>query len=375
MCNECSHWNNGISYEKVSDNLSSKGFILDTPKEQFRGLTLTPLICHDSHGYYYKVTYDAIMRGKRARAFDKSNPFVIQNINHFLIMKELPFKCVSSIYTGEHDNLDFICTRCGEHIYKTWANTYRPSDNNRTHIQCPNCDGRLESMHALVLKQLFCYYYPDTVVEEKSCVNPLTNTIMPTDIVNHSLKIAIEIQSEWHDNEYSKIKDDIKKNFWLSKGYKFYDPDIRDYTILEMCQLFFDIDTIPDFINYDYSNKLNLKQVQALLNTGMTVPKIAQQLDVNKHRIYDAIGAKKLFYPSDYIAGGIRPVVQLDKYGVLHGKYTTIAEAAKINHIHPGCIASAFKRKTHYANGYYWYDVSDYENDNVVIIPSKRDHS
>ena len=69
--------------------------------------------------------------------------------------------------------------------------------------------------------------------------------------------MAIEIQSEWHDREYQKVKDKIKKDFWLSKGYTFYDPDIRNYSVLEMCQLFFDIEELPEYINYEYSNKLN----------------------------------------------------------------------------------------------------------------------
>ena len=82
------------------------------------------------------------------------------------------------------------------------------SDNpNRNIILCPNCDGRTESVHALVLKQMFKHYYPDTIEEDKSCINPLTCCILPTDIVNHRLKIAIEIQSQWHDFEDIKIKD------------------------------------------------------------------------------------------------------------------------------------------------------------------------
>ena len=101
---------------------------------------------------------------------------------------------------------------------------------------------------------------------------------MPTDIVNHRLKIAIEIQSEWHDNEYSKTKDAIKRRFWIDKGYSFYDPDIRDYSVLEMCQLFFKIDQIPDWINFEYSNKLNIKIAQEFLNKGLSVIDVANEM-------------------------------------------------------------------------------------------------
>ena len=83
-------------------------------------------------------------------------------------------------------------------------------------------------------------------------------------------------------------------------GYNFYSPDIRDYSILEMCQLFFDIKSMPDWINYNYSNKLNIKEIQGMLNNGFIVSEIAKQLNVNKHRIYDAVHNKKLFYPKNY---------------------------------------------------------------------------
>ena len=92
----------------------------------------------------------------------------------------------------------------------------------------------------------------------------------------------------------------MKKDFWISKGYDFYAPDIRDYSILEMCQLFFNIKSLPDWINYEYSNKLNLKIVQELLNKGLSVIEVAEKLNINKHRIYDALHYNKLYYPKDY---------------------------------------------------------------------------
>lgn len=66
--------------------------------------------------------------------------------------------------------------------------------------QCPFCSKfHLESYHASVLKQIFIHKYPDTSLEDRSCINPKTNRALPTDIVNHNLKIAIEIQSGYHD--------------------------------------------------------------------------------------------------------------------------------------------------------------------------------
>lgn len=67
-----------------------------------------------------------------------------------------------------------------------------------------------------------------------------------------------------------------------------------------MCQLFFDINEIPEWVNYEYSNKINIKEIQKLLNEGLTIIDIAKQLDIDKHRIYDAIHYKKLYYPKNY---------------------------------------------------------------------------
>ena len=67
-----------------------------------------------------------------------------------------------------------------------------------------------------------------------------------------------------------------------------------------MCQLFCDMNEIPEWISYDYSDKINIKEIQKLLNDGLTIIDIAKQLDINKHRIYDAIYNNKLYYPKDY---------------------------------------------------------------------------
>ena len=136
------------------------------------------------------------------------------------------------------------------------------SGKNRNIVVCPNCDARLESLHALVLKQIFKYYDPDTVEEDPSCINPNTNCVMKTDIVNHKLKIAIEIQGGWHEREKQKERDKIKKDYWTGRGYKFYDYKIKDVSVLEYVQYFFpNINEIPEWVKFDYSNKLNLKQI------------------------------------------------------------------------------------------------------------------
>lgn len=361
-CDRCSNYNITLTYDEVKNNLEIKGFYLEINKEDFHGVTKTDLTCHDDNGYKYNVTYNAVMTGRKMETFRNSNPFTIYNINKYLENHNCGFVCLSECYIGAHEELFFQCKRCGEIINKTWASVNKNDNLSRHHILCPNCDGRLESLHALVLKQVFKHEYPDTIEEEKSCINPKTNKIMPTDIVNHRLKIAVEIESQWHDFPDIQEKDKIKKEFWINKGYKFYNPDIRDYTVLEMCQLFFDINELPDYINYEYSNKINIKKVQELLDNGYNIPQISEITDYSKHRLYDAISSGKLVYPENYKNACFCPVVQLDLDGNYIAEYDTTAEAEKVNNITKGLITSALNYNRTYSSGYNWMRKDDYLN-------------
>lgn len=373
-CDKCTGYHNRLTYEEVLENLKNHGYSLITTSEEFSKNRLSDLRCRDKDGYKHLLRYNDLDNHENPLRFNACNPFRMDNVELFLFKNKLPFKCLSTKedLINNDSVLKFECTRCGEHISKAWRNVYRyyadTLDKDRFgRISCPNCDGSLESIHALVLKQMFLHYHPDTITEEKSCINPKTNYLMPTDIVNHRLKIAIEIQSEWHDNEYSKYKDAYKKSFWINKGYKFYDPDIRDYSILEMCQLFFNIKEIPSFINYSYNKKLNIKDAQDLLNQGCKVKEVAKILDVNIHRIYDALGSKKLRYPEGYESLDKTSVVQLDLNGTYIATYSTLREAHDKTGVLAGNISSCLLNKKNYSSGFYWVYKKDYKEGNYQL--------
>ena len=293
MCNQDKY-----NIDNVRELLFNKGIVL-LENKYVDGKT--KMLCKDKDGYFiYIVLNNFLHRNGIGRRFDKSNDYTIQNINHYLKLNNIHFYCISEKYINANENLIFKCLLCNDIVYSPWKNVNKNDNVSRSHIICPNCDGRTESLHALILKQMFLHYYPDTSIEDKSYINPKTNKICPTDIVNHRLKIAIEVQSQWHDFEDIKIKDENKKKYWISNGYKFYDPDIRNYSILDMCKIFFDINSIPDWINYEYSNKLNIKKIQYLLDNGKILSEISNELNIDKHRIYDAIYDKKIFYPKNY---------------------------------------------------------------------------
>lgn len=301
-CDICSGNHRNYTYSDVKQKLSERGYTLILPEDEYKGITLSPLICINKDGYKCNASFYKIMSGRDAYFMHPSNPYSLENIKHFLSLNNMPFDLLEEKYISNETPMKYRCRRCGNEIYSAWCNVNKYiADGTKGRIYCPNCDGTLESLQALALKQMFVHEHPDTIPEERSCINPNTGYAMPTDIVNHRLKIAIEIQSEWHDDK--QVRDKIKRDFWINKGYKFYAPDIRDYNVLEMLQLFFDVDGIPDYIDFSYANKLNIKMIQGMLDDLMSPVEISKKLNVKAHRIYDAIGNGNLHYNENYIKG------------------------------------------------------------------------
>lgn len=316
-------------------------------------------------------------RNQKAPMVSTYNPYSIYNIN--LYLKKYTndeFKCISKEYKKNNDDLDFVHNKCGRIIKNKWINVGRRKCNNnlgsnKTGLFCPHCNAtQLESTHALVLKQVWLYEEPDTIVEDKSCINPNTHHPLPTDIVNHRLKIAIEIQSWFHDFEDQKQKDIIKKEYWINRGYHFYAVDQRDYTVLEMVNLFFkDINEIPDYIDFEYSNKFNDIEAQKLLNEHLSVIKVAEIMNCKPQNIYDAIYSKRIVYPKNYIINCYRQVVQLDMNQKFIKEYQSIASAERETGANG--ISGVLNSNRNYCGGYYCVYSNDYYSNNYVITPAR----
>lgn len=359
------------TYEDFVKLAKQKGYDVVSSKDEYH-TTKTKMTLTDGI-YLYSTTYDGLKYKKNPIPFHNTNPYTIHNINVYLkLYKDDNFYCTSNIYTNERSDLDFVCKRCKTSFKMKWINAYRKG-KSRNGITCEKCDGRIESLHACVLKQVFMHEYPDTVLEDNSCINPITSCILPTDIVNHRLKIAIEIQSQYHDYEYQIIKDTIKKEFWLEKGYSFYSPDIRAYNIIEMIQIFFPaINEIPEYIDFTYSNKLNIVEIQKYLDKDYSPNDISTILNINIHRIYDAIYNKKLFYSDTYTRNDYSPVVQLTTDGEYVNEYNNIVIASSESKVSYGNIVSCLNSKKNYSGGFLWFYKKDYYSDNFKIPPKTR---
>ena len=178
---------------------------------------------------------------------------------------------------------------------------------------------------------------------------------MCTDIVNHRLKIAIEIQGQFHEREAQKERDKIKRDYWINKGYLFYDYKIDKVSVLDYCKLFFpDLKKIPDWVIQEDKNKLNLREIQSLLNSGNKVPEIGKLLDISPHRIYDALYSNRLFYPDNYCKYNYVEVMQFSLNYNYINSYINYKDAERKTGVLSGNIGSCIHNKRYYANGYYW---------------------
>lgn len=360
----------------VKEEMMKKGL---TPLEKYIEAQ-RPMICLNQDGYYIRLSWQNFISGKTGNVHSPKNPYTIKNINLFLEKHGYKdYECISDMseYKGNDTDLRFLHKKCGTIIMRKQrdvTNRIKDKTKNRRAIFCEKCDVKsLESTHASVLKQVWLHERKGTVVEDRSCVNPLTNCCLPTDIVNHSDKVAIEVQSWFHDFEDSKIRDKIKKDYWISRGYDFYAVDQRDYTVIEMVQIFFPhINEIPDYIDINFGKKLNDIKVQKLLNEGYNVSQVAEMMNEPTHKIHDAIRYGRIYYPENYIRADWTPVVQLDFKGNYIAEFNSLVEAENSNaNVKATLISGCLKAKRNISGGYIWIKKDDYYSNNY-ILPKPR---
>lgn len=359
------------TYDDLIESLRKRNLQLLTLENEYKNSKQSIIVTNGKYKAKVKAYNYINENGKKEPLwFATNNPFIIDNINMFLKDKyDNDFQCISK--ASECINRDVLlkikCNRCGCVIQKSLHNM-RKTGVSRNIVACPNCDEHYESIHAIILKQIFKYYHPDTIEEDPSCINPITNHVMPTDIVNHRLKIAIEIQGQYHDREVQKKRDIIKKQYWLNRGYKFYDYSIDNVSVLEYIQYFFpDLKEIPSWINMEYNKKLNIVEIQKMLNSGMKIPQIAKKLNINVHRIYDALYCKKIYYPDKYLKGNNRPVLQLNLDFKIVKEYLSYTQAEKDNNLNKGSIADVVYHKRYKINNYYWIPKDLYQKGEFYI--------
>lgn len=368
-----------IPHDEIVKNLELRGLSLLFPECNQTAHNLIDVF--DESGYKYRVRYFNIIKNKMPEKFYISNPYTIENINLYLLLfRDGEYKCISKTYNGNNKPLKFIHIKCGTIFEATLIQMQGKLYDNgidRYYKQCPKCNtNKIESIHASVLKQVFVHEYPDTIVEDRSCINPSTNYALPTDIVNHRLKIAIEVQSSYHDSEDKKKIDSFKKSFWINKGYKFYDPDIRDYSILGMIQLFFnDIQEIPKYIDYHFGDCIDYRNVQELLDDGKSITEISKITGI-KHGTINALCLQgKVILPEDYKKNILnqKPIVRLTKDDILIKRYKNLS-SVKLDGLSPSTIRNVLIGKRKFSYDSFWVYEDDYNRGEYIIPSGDVDH-
>lgn len=382
-CLECSSSKRGldrrIEYNNIINKIEENGYHL---MEELRDEAISEIkfSVYDDDGYRYETTWSKMRNSNKPERFHPSNKYTIYNINHYLdIYRDGEYSCISTEYYGNDKNLLFKHKTCGCEFYATlieMQGKFSPNKKDKYYKQCPNCNtNKTESNHASILKQIFLHEYPDTQTEEKSCKNPKTNRSLPTDIVNHNLKIAIEVQSSFHDSEEKQLIDIFKKNYWLNKGYKFYDPDIREYSILEMVQLFFpDIKELPSYIDFNFSNCIDYTKVQDLLDEGYVISEISKTLGIKRGTIQGFVSNKKVFLPDGYKnkVFNIKPIIRLSKDNCVLSRFDSLSDADKSG-FKSGTVNRVLNKKQDFSYDSYWVYEEDYINGNYSIPTEQFD--
>lgn len=282
------------------------------------------------------------------------------------------YECISNEYINSATKVKFIHKECGREFSATPGKF--TGCKNRNGSRCPSCQSELtESVHATVLKQLFERYKDDVIIEDPSCINPLTGLPLPTDIVCYSEKIAIEVQSWFHDREYQKVKDEIKRNYWEAKGFTVYSPDVREYSSLSMAKIFFkDMTELPDWLDYKYGKKqIDIRKVQDLLNEYKSTKEIGKEFGVKRHVIQRLIDNGEVSIKEDHwkVLKNVKKVCQLSLDGDLLEIYDNATIASIKTGVHQTYISSAVRSidNSNYYKGFLWVSEDNFNSGNYIV--------
>lgn len=137
LCSKCLKTVEGVFKKRLN-----KDFIYNEYKK--RGLIMfdkdsytssNQLIhCYDDNGYKYTIKYGNLAQGKMPIKVIYTNPYSIENINHFFELNNSNTRCISTEYVREDVEMDFICGTCEKTFKRTWANI-----SSSIHLMCEGC--------------------------------------------------------------------------------------------------------------------------------------------------------------------------------------------------------------------------------------------
>lgn len=136
-CKECSRTIDVVSKkrlnkESVYNEYKKRGLIM-FDKNSYRESNQL-IDCSDKDGYKYKVKYCNLSQGKTPIKVAYSNPYSMENINHFFELNNSNTRCISTEYFKGDVEMEFICGECGKLFKRTWINI-----SKSTYLMCEKC--------------------------------------------------------------------------------------------------------------------------------------------------------------------------------------------------------------------------------------------
>lgn len=217
----------------------------------------------------------------------------LQELDKNIVLKKGVF------YQKYSTKLTHICPECNEE----WD--VRPANVLHSGVSmCMKCSNdRVESRMATALKQIFKYYYKETIYEFDLGFRGERGGVSNYDIYIPELNLVVECQSVYHDSEKQIELDGKKKIFALSKGVNYEALDHRNYSPLQAIQYFFPhIKELPEFIDLTAKLRKNwsLEDAQNLLNQGYFFKEVAEKLGTTRQAITSALSKGNLILPEGY---------------------------------------------------------------------------
>jgi hypothetical protein len=109
------------TYEEIKQYIESFGYILLT---EYYINNKQKLIYKDKNGYLYYQSLSMFINNGRNK-FDKSNPYTIDNIIHWIKLNNKPFELLEGQnYNGAIKKLNWKCLNCKETFTMNWNNIY-----------------------------------------------------------------------------------------------------------------------------------------------------------------------------------------------------------------------------------------------------------
>jgi hypothetical protein len=91
------------------------------------------LPCVDKNGYKGLLSYNNLITGYSFGVFKTNNPYIVENMNNFIKINEIPVKLLTSNIYNFTDKLDFMC-ECGNIYQTSWG-----SFVDQMVFRCPVC--------------------------------------------------------------------------------------------------------------------------------------------------------------------------------------------------------------------------------------------